>query len=109
MYDHIPWLPHFSKHIPGAGRDLKRFREAAIQRASERYDASATSKDLFYYLVCSSACIPKLVAYIGGRVMKMAERANLLPAASLSLMLFLPFSLVQTRLRVSLVTRSGFC
>ena len=51
IYDQLPWLPHFTKHVPAVGRELLKLRGAAINRATERYKRGATSRDLFYYLV----------------------------------------------------------
>ncbi|KAJ3539059.1 hypothetical protein NM688_g6420 [Phlebia brevispora] len=50
LYDHIPWLSHFTNHIPCAGKDLKKRRTMAINRAFERYNGGARSKDILFYL-----------------------------------------------------------
>lgn len=50
VYEHIPWLSWYTKHIPGAGEDLKQMRNMAMARAGKRYESGSTSRDLFYYL-----------------------------------------------------------
>lgn len=56
IYENIPWLSRYTKYIPGASSDLKRFRMMAFGRTEERYKSGSKSKDLFYYLVRPSYC-----------------------------------------------------
>ena len=51
IYENIPWLSIYTKHMPGVGKDLKQFRAMATGRAAERHKNGSMTKDLFYYLV----------------------------------------------------------
>ncbi|KAJ3546904.1 hypothetical protein NM688_g5462 [Phlebia brevispora] len=50
VYDHVPWISHYTKNIPTIGKKHKTFRSMAISRTAERYKHGSTTKDLFYYL-----------------------------------------------------------
>ncbi|THG95018.1 hypothetical protein EW026_g6557 [Hermanssonia centrifuga] len=50
VYEHVPWLSYYTRHIPNASTELKQFRAMALNRTIERYKNGAMTKDLFYYL-----------------------------------------------------------
>ena len=58
LYENIPWLSYYTRYIPGAGSDLKRFRIMSFGRTEARYKNGSRTKDLFYYLVCTFVAIP---------------------------------------------------
>lgn len=50
MFDHVPWLAIFAKHIPSIRNSVVEMREFNMLRARTRMQAGTTTKDLFYYL-----------------------------------------------------------
>lgn len=50
LYHHVPWLAHYAKRLP-MSPEVKKMRQFVLGRTAMRYNAGATSKDLFYYLV----------------------------------------------------------
>ncbi|THG99327.1 hypothetical protein EW026_g3001 [Hermanssonia centrifuga] len=50
IYDHLPWLPHFVKLLPGGAGDIRKMRGTFLKRTASRFNAGSKTKDLFYYL-----------------------------------------------------------
>lgn len=99
IYEHVPWLSFYTRHLPNVGKDLIGFRNMGISRTAARYKQGSTTKDLFYYLVCHYICrvhrsrnsTDKLY-----RATKTGQRKNLRHSASCSLTGFWLSSLAQT-------------
>ncbi|KAI0337448.1 cytochrome P450 [Trametopsis cervina] len=50
MFEHVPWLSFYTRHIPALGAALKRLRSAAYERTVLRYQEGTATKDLFFFL-----------------------------------------------------------
>ncbi|KAL4246840.1 Cytochrome P450 superfamily protein [Abortiporus biennis] len=56
ILDHLPWLAHLVKLIPGAAKDVKLYRALGVKKASERQQSGSKINDLFYYLSNDDKC-----------------------------------------------------
>ena len=54
VYEHLPWLSYYTRHLPGFGGDVKLMRAMGMAQTEKRYNRGSTSKDLFYFLVSPS-------------------------------------------------------
>lgn len=54
IYEHVPWLAYYARHLPFVAQDTKKFRKFCMERGTNRYRQGSKEKDLFYYLVCRS-------------------------------------------------------
>nr|AAX81444.1 high nitrogen upregulated cytochrome P450 monooxygenase 2 [Phanerodontia chrysosporium] len=50
VYGEVPWVSYYASMLPNVGKDLKRMRKMAFDRAKQRYDSGSKARDLFYYL-----------------------------------------------------------
>ncbi|KIP08940.1 hypothetical protein PHLGIDRAFT_68457 [Phlebiopsis gigantea 11061_1 CR5-6] len=50
VYEHLPWLSYYTRHLPGFGKDVKMMRAMGMAQTEKRYHRGSSSKDLFYFL-----------------------------------------------------------
>lgn len=49
---HVPWAAHLLQKIPLISREVQRIRKHGVECANRRIQAGASTKDLWYHLVC---------------------------------------------------------
>lgn len=54
VVSHVPWAAQTLQRIPYIRRDLQSLRKFAVDTATRRLQAGASTKDLWYYLVRSA-------------------------------------------------------
>ena len=62
LYEHIPWISYYTKMLPWASKDVKQMRKMGFSRTEQRYNQGSTTRDLFYYLVGTSAVVSGVVS-----------------------------------------------
>ncbi|KAI0688711.1 cytochrome P450 [Cytidiella melzeri] len=50
IYEHVPWLSFYTRHLPNIGKALVELRRMAYERTAKRYQNGSSTKDLFFFL-----------------------------------------------------------